>query len=203
MKSKDDSRWLCKRRTMQAGRSWEEQRSCGGYSQIQIDFFFPLSRWRNLHTAGFFVSTLTMPIMGGGCIFAHNIWDVDHCLLSKVKCRHRSKVVTHPVSVICSSINPSINQSPMAQAAECGHQHNQHKPVSAFAAFTIAQLLTLSLWKQSKYRSCDPHTPLFQQSLSFHHMTRKGSWICVNFLPKTFTLWLKSPTTYNKKKKMI
>lgn len=35
--------------------------------------FFPLSRWRNLHTAGFFVSTLTMPIMEGGGCFAHNI----------------------------------------------------------------------------------------------------------------------------------
>lgn len=138
MKSKDDSRWLCKRRTMQTGRSWEEPRSCGGYSRIQMDFFY-LSRWRNLHTAGFFVSTLTMPIMkgGGGCILAHNIWDKDHCLLSKVKCRHRSKVVTQPVSVICSLINPSINQSSMAQAAECGQ--------STLASFSFRCLYNCSI----------------------------------------------------------
>lgn len=136
MKSKDDSRWLCKRRTMQAGRSWEEQRSCGGYSRIQIDFFFPFPVEEFTHRWVFCVD-LNGADYGGGCIFAHNIWDVDHCLLSKVKCRHRSKVVTHPVSVIRSSINPSINQSPIAQAAECGQ--------SAQASFSFHCLYNCSI----------------------------------------------------------
>lgn len=159
MKSKDDSRWLCKRGTMQVGQSWEDQRSCGGYSKIQNDagvwvfwffflrfFFFAffIRQWRNLQwkwKKQFFLSTLICGpfafsvslVWRWGTMFhlSFNICDGNSCLDLKVESRRRSKVVTHPVSVICSSINPSVTPSlKQLNAAD------QHKPVSAFTALT-------------------------------------------------------------------
>lgn len=109
--------------------------------KMKLVFFFTffIRWWRNLQWKCknvfffFLLSTLicrTFAFSGSlvwrwekSAIYFFNICDGNSCLDSKVECRRRSEVVTHPVSVICSSINPSVTLS-------LRHSSNWMRPIN-------------------------------------------------------------------------